>query len=91
MPTYWYLFLDGNVTKKHKVYQDKITSWASSRASLTEQQQIAFMEQHKLKMTLMREKQEAEIKMMTEKHNVEMGNLQLQRQILLLKKEKEKL
>lgn len=49
------------------------------------------MEQHKLKMTLMREKQEAEIKMMTEKHNVEMGNLQLQRQILLLKKEKEKL
>lgn len=36
----------------------------------------------------MREKQETKIKIMTEKHNVEMGNLQLQKQILLLKKEK---
>lgn len=82
------MFLDGHVPKRHKAYQDKITSWASTRASLTELQQAAFIEQQKLKISFMCEKHDTELKMMNEKHKIEMENLQLQKQILNLQKEK---
>lgn len=81
--------LDGHVSKKHKSYQDKITNWASTRASLSEQQQEAFIEQHKLKMSLMQKKHDYELKLISEKHEIEMENLKLQREILQLKKKKE--
>lgn len=43
-------------SKKQKKYQDKISSWASSRASLTDLQLSAFKSQHNLKIKLMQEK-----------------------------------
>jgi len=72
-----------HASKKQKTYQDKITSWASTRANLSEQQQSAFIEQHKLKMEFMREKHTIELKMMAEKHQIEIEILQLQKQNLL--------
>lgn len=35
---------------KKKNHEDKITKWASTRASISEHQQAAFLEEHKLKM-----------------------------------------
>lgn len=68
----------GNHTsKKQKTYQDKISCWTSTRASLIEQQQSAFIEQHKLKMDLMREKHTIEVNMMLEKHQIKIENLLL--------------
>lgn len=54
------------------MYQDKISSWASTPASLSEEQKSAFIEQHKLTMRLMQEKYNVELKIMTEKHNIEL-------------------
>jgi len=48
------------------------------------------MEQHQLKMALKRKNHDAELQMMTEKHTIEIENLQLQKQILILQKEKGK-
>lgn len=74
--------LDASVSKKQKTYQDKITSWASSRASLTDLQQSAFKSQHNLKMKLMQEKHDSEEKRLSEKHEIEVKNLMLQTKIL---------
>lgn len=79
-------FLDPQFTKKQKTYQDKITSWASTRASLSEMQQDVFKEQHQLKIALMLEKHKLEMKMMNEKHIIEIEKLKLQKEILQIQK-----
>lgn len=85
-------YSDSNVTKKKKkTYQDKITSWASTRASLSEEQKSAFSEHHKLKMHLKQEKHNLELQMMTEKHKIEIKNLKLTNDILKMQKEAEKI
>lgn len=78
------------MSKKCKGYQDKISEWVSTRASLSDQQQKAFIDHHQLKMTQMREKHAVELRMMAEKHQIEMQNLKLTNEILQLQKEKEK-
>lgn len=83
-------YSDNNVTKKKKTYQDKISSWASTRASLSEEQKSAFTEHHKLKMHLKQEKHNLELQMMTEKHKIEIENLKLTNDILKMQKEAEK-
>jgi len=83
-------YLDGHVSKRAKTYQDKITSWATIRTQLSEQQQSAFIEQHTLKMNLMQKEYDIKIKMMEEKYQIELQNLKLTNEILLLQIEKEK-
>lgn len=84
------MYLDGHVSKKHKGYQDKISKWASARALLSDQQQMAFIEQHQLKMDQKREKHAVKLKMMSEKHQIKMQNLKLTNEILVIQKEREK-
>lgn len=76
--------LDDNVAKKQKTYWDKITSRASSKATLIDIQQSAFQSQHNLKMKLIQEKFDLEKKRLSEKHEIQMKNLKLQTAILEL-------
>ncbi|KAE9542345.1 hypothetical protein AGLY_003472 [Aphis glycines] len=69
---------------------DLKSSWASTRASLSEEQKSAFTEHHKLKMHLKQEKHNLELQMMTKKHKIEIENLKLTNDILKMQKEAEK-
>lgn len=60
------------------------------RASLSDQQQTAFIEQLQLKMDQMREKHSVELKIMFKKHQMEMYNFKLKNEILMIQKEREK-
>jgi len=78
------------MSKKHKEYQDKISQWASTRASLSDQQRKAFIDHHQLKMDQLREKHAVELKMIAEKHKIEMQNLKLTNEVLQLQLQKER-
>lgn len=67
---YNFVYLNSYIPKKLEAYQNKITSWTSTHASLNKEQQITFMEQHKLKIKLMQQKHDVELKMIVEEHDI---------------------
>jgi len=70
------------VSKKCKGYQDKLSQWVSTRASLSNQQQKAFIDHSQLKMDQMSKKHAVELRMMAEKLQMDIQNLKLTNEIL---------